>query len=117
MKRIMAMAFRVFSSGFDKLFTHAMSSNVDIVMSGFLPAYKDELCCIGSLVDVGGRIGAAVHEIVKSHPHIKGINFDLPHVVALAPDYEGVTHVGGSMFESIPKADAVFMKVRNLMSL
>lgn len=87
------MAFRVFSSGFDKLFTHAMSSNVDIVMSGFLPAYKDELCCIGSLVDVGGRIGGDMYEIVRSHPRINGINFDLLHVVAMAPIYQVVTHV------------------------
>ncbi|KAF7805913.1 (R,S)-reticuline 7-O-methyltransferase-like [Senna tora] len=38
------------------------------------------------------------------------INFDLPHVVATAPDYHRVTHVGGDMFHSIPHADAVFMK-------
>ncbi|KAI4331938.1 hypothetical protein L6164_016885 [Bauhinia variegata] len=49
-------------------------------------------------------------EIVKSYPHIKCINFDLPHVVADASKYEGVTHVGGDMFQAISKADAVFMK-------
>ena len=63
-------------------------------------------------MDVGGGIGSAVAEIVKSFPHIKGINFDLPHVVATAPMYDGVKHVGGDMFQAIPNADAVFMKVK-----
>ncbi|MED6222661.1 hypothetical protein PIB30_066450 [Stylosanthes scabra] len=40
----------------------------------------------------------------------KGINFDLPHVIEDAPSYPGVEHVGGDMFVSVPKADAVFMK-------
>ncbi|RVW46418.1 xanthohumol 4'-O-methyltransferase [Vitis vinifera] len=57
-----------------------------------------------------GGTGGAVAEVVKAYPHIKGINFDLPHVVATAPAYKGVSHVGGDMFESIPNADAIFMK-------
>ncbi|KAI4331921.1 hypothetical protein L6164_016867 [Bauhinia variegata] len=65
---------------------------------------------IGSLIDVGGGIGETVSEIAKSYPHIKCINFDQPHVVATASKYEGVTHVGGDMFQAIHKADAVFMK-------
>nr|XP_048318613.1 xanthohumol 4-O-methyltransferase-like [Ziziphus jujuba var. spinosa] len=97
-------------SGYNKLFNDAMSSTVDILMGVFLPAYKDELSSIGSLVDVGGGTGEAIHEIVKSHPHIKGINFDLPHVIATAPAYEGISHIGGSMFEDIPNADAIFIK-------
>ncbi|KAJ7958870.1 O-methyltransferase [Quillaja saponaria] len=56
------------------------------------------------------RQGIAVAEIVKSFPNIRGINFDLPHIVANAPEFPGVTHIGGDMFEVIPQADAVFMK-------
>ncbi|KAI9176702.1 hypothetical protein LWI28_006186 [Acer negundo] len=51
-----------------------------------------------------------VAEIVKSHPHIKATNFDLPHVITTAPLIDGVCHVGGDMFKEIPSADAVFMK-------
>ncbi|CAN1771011.1 Acetylserotonin O-methyltransferase [Linum perenne] len=46
---------------------------------------------------------------VEACPWIQGINFDLPHVVSMAPEIEGVTHVGGDMFECVPKADAVFL--------
>lgn len=51
---------------------------------------------------VGGGVGMAVAEIVKAHPRIRGINFDLPDVVASAPKYPGVTHLGGDMFHASP---------------
>ncbi|KAI9182590.1 hypothetical protein LWI28_026933 [Acer negundo] len=41
---------------------------------------------------------------------LRGIDFDLPHVIQHAPHYPGVEHVGGYMFESVPKGDAIFMK-------
>ncbi|CAL5373377.1 unnamed protein product [Camellia sinensis] len=49
-------------------------------------------------------------ESVRVHPHIKGINFDLPHVIATVPEYGGVSHVGGDMFKAIPSADVAFVK-------
>ncbi|KAK0590956.1 hypothetical protein LWI29_033628 [Acer saccharum] len=95
---------------FNKLFNDGLASATKIVMTAFVPRYKDGFDTVRSLVDVGGGTGGAIAEIVKTYPHIEGINFDLPHVVATAPDYDGVSHVGGNMFESIPNADAVFMK-------
>ncbi|XP_076952964.1 desmethylxanthohumol 6'-O-methyltransferase-like [Bidens hawaiensis] len=64
----------------------------------------------GTLVDVGGGVGATLNEIVMKYPHLKGINFDLPHVISSAPSHEGISHVGGDMFASIPHADSFFMK-------
>ncbi|PIN06999.1 Hydroxyindole-O-methyltransferase [Handroanthus impetiginosus] len=64
---------------------------------------------IESLVDVGGNNGTAIGMFVKAFPWIRGINFDLPQVVCRAPAIEGVMHVGGDMFENIPKADAVML--------
>ncbi|KAI5078570.1 hypothetical protein GOP47_0006241 [Adiantum capillus-veneris] len=48
--------------------------------------------------------------IVAQYPSIKGINFDLHHVVEATPNYPGVEHVGGDMFIEIPRADTIFMK-------
>ncbi|XP_042508448.1 caffeic acid 3-O-methyltransferase-like [Macadamia integrifolia] len=62
------------------------------------------------LVDVGGGTGQILSMIISKYPSIKGINFDLPHVIERAPPYSGVEHVGGDMFTSIPKGDAIFMK-------
>ncbi|KAI8018644.1 Xanthohumol 4-O-methyltransferase [Camellia lanceoleosa] len=95
---------------FNKIFNDAMGCTARITMKAIMTAYKDGFCGVGSMVDVGGGTGAAMGEIVKVHPHIKGINFDLPHVIATAPEYGGVSHVGGDMFKAIPSADAVFMK-------
>ncbi|KAJ0078195.1 hypothetical protein Patl1_36997 [Pistacia atlantica] len=49
------------------------------------------------LVDVGGGIGVTLDVITSKYPHIKGINFDLPHVLAEAPTYSGVKHGGGDI--------------------
>ncbi|KAJ4850245.1 hypothetical protein Tsubulata_018310, partial [Turnera subulata] len=62
------------------------------------------------LVDVGGGLGHTLKAITSKHPHVKGINFDLPQVIEHAPAYPGVEHVAGDMFESVPKADAVLLK-------
>ncbi|XP_022140296.1 xanthohumol 4'-O-methyltransferase-like [Momordica charantia] len=95
---------------FNQLFNDAMASTSKVVINAILSVYKDGFNSVGSLADVGGGIGGAVSEIVKAYPHMKGINYDLPHVVSTATAYPGVTHVGGDMFESVPKADAIFMK-------
>ncbi|KAJ7948282.1 O-methyltransferase [Quillaja saponaria] len=99
------------NSEFNKLFNDGMACTSKIVIRAIIAEYKNEFERIGSLVDVGGGTGSTINQIVKSYPHIKGINFDLPHVVATAPIHDGgATHVGGDMFQAIPNADAVFMK-------
>ncbi|XP_059450952.1 desmethylxanthohumol 6'-O-methyltransferase-like [Corylus avellana] len=95
---------------FNNIFNDAMACTAKNVMRVILAGYEDGFGCMGSLADVGGGTGGMIAEIVKAHPHIKGINFDLPHVIATAPLHEGVTHVGGDMFDAIPNADAIFMK-------
>ncbi|CAM6083340.1 unnamed protein product [Calypogeia fissa] len=65
---------------------------------------------VHTVVYVGGSLGHAIAEVVASNPHIQGINFDLPHVVAAAPAIHGVKHVGGSFFDSVPSRDALFLK-------
>ncbi|XP_043719655.1 caffeic acid 3-O-methyltransferase-like [Telopea speciosissima] len=62
------------------------------------------------LVDVGGGNGQILGMIVSKYPSIKGINLDLPNVTEKALPCPGVEHVGGDMFTSIPKGDALFMK-------
>ncbi|KAJ9562963.1 hypothetical protein OSB04_008123 [Centaurea solstitialis] len=92
-----------------EIFHEGMACRTRITMDALMSKYKfDELK--GTLVDVGGGLGAAINEIVTSYPHLKGINFDLPQVISIAPKYEGVTHVGGDMFKYIPPADSIFLK-------
>ncbi|XP_062197344.1 probable inactive methyltransferase Os04g0175900 [Phragmites australis] len=65
---------------------------------------------VGVLVDVGGGTGATLAMIANRYKHIRGINFDMSHVISEAPSLPGVEHVAGSWFDSIPTGDAVFMK-------
>ncbi|KAK0581600.1 hypothetical protein LWI29_015755 [Acer saccharum] len=62
------------------------------------------------LVDVGGGLGTTLSVITSKYPHIKAINFDLPHVINDAPSYPGVEHLSGDMFQSVPKGDAIILK-------
>nr|BAO31650.1 O-methyltransferase [Sesamum indicum] len=94
---------------FNKVFNRAMYEQSTIFMKQILEKYKG-FEGVKSLVDVGGGIGASLKMILSKYPTIKGINFDLPHVIQDAPSFPGVEHVGGDMFVSVPKADAIFMK-------
>ncbi|XVE64503.1 hypothetical protein DITRI_Ditri07aG0105700 [Diplodiscus trichospermus] len=94
---------------FNKVFNKGMSDHSTITMKKILETY-DGFEGLKTLVDVGGGTGATLNMIVSKYPSIKGINFDLPHVIDDAPSYPGVEHVGGDMFVSVPKGDAIFMK-------
>ncbi|CAL5404230.1 unnamed protein product [Camellia sinensis] len=72
---------------FNKIFNDAMGCTAKITMKAIMTEYKDGFCGVGSMVDVGGGTEAVMGEIVKVHPHIKGTNFDLPHVTTTAPEH------------------------------
>uniref|UniRef100_A0A7N1A4W5 O-methyltransferase C-terminal domain-containing protein n=1 Tax=Kalanchoe fedtschenkoi TaxID=63787 RepID=A0A7N1A4W5_KALFE len=95
---------------FNQVFNEAMLNHTTMFMSNMLEGYKG-FEQVRRLVDVGGGLGVSLSMITSKYPHIKGINFDLPHVIQHAPSYPGLEHVGGDMFESVPSADTIFMKV------
>ncbi|KAF8049947.1 hypothetical protein N665_2084s0002 [Sinapis alba] len=72
---------------FNKVFNTGMSNHT-IVMTKILEIYRG-FKGLSSLVDVGGGIGVTLRMIVSKHPHIKGILYDLPHVIAEAVSYSG----------------------------
>ncbi|XP_042974136.1 (R,S)-reticuline 7-O-methyltransferase-like isoform X2 [Carya illinoinensis] len=79
---------------FNKMFNDAMACTAKLVAEHILWGYRDGFSSInGSLVDVGGGTGEMVAKIVKAHPHIKAINFDLTHVITTAPMQLGVSHI------------------------
>ncbi|KAK3417940.1 hypothetical protein EUGRSUZ_H03924 [Eucalyptus grandis] len=94
---------------FNQVYNRAMASHTSLIMKKILDVYRG-FEGIEVLVDVGGGVGFNLKMITSKNPHIKGINFDLPHVLADVPSYPGVEHVGGDMFESVPRGDAIFMK-------
>ncbi|KAJ9550195.1 hypothetical protein OSB04_014240 [Centaurea solstitialis] len=103
--------FSLLNTEFNKIFNEGMACTAKITIDAIMSKYKNGFLGLkGSVVDVGGGTGVAISEIVKTYPHLKGINFDLSHVISSAPAYDGVTHVAGNMFKAIPRADTIFMK-------
>ncbi|XP_043694971.1 caffeic acid 3-O-methyltransferase-like [Telopea speciosissima] len=94
---------------FNKIFNTAMYNASMVTMKKVLETYKG-FEGLKEVVDVGGGYGITLNLIISKYPTIKGINFDLPHVVKAAPSYPGVEHVEGDMFVSVPKGDAIFVK-------
>ncbi|KAI6691205.1 hypothetical protein NL676_028033 [Syzygium grande] len=94
---------------FNNTFNNAMATITTIVMRKILEIYQG-FEGLTTLVDVAGGTGKCLNMIISKYPSIKGINFDLPHVIEGAPSCSGIQHVGGSMFSTIPKADAIMIK-------
>ncbi|URD87201.1 caffeic acid [Musa troglodytarum] len=94
---------------FNKIFNEAMRGHTAVLVNQLLRTYGgfDD---VKVLVDVGGGVGATLGMITSRHPHIKGINLDLPHVISSAQPLPGVQHVSGDMFEAVPSGDAIFLK-------
>ncbi|KAH9784017.1 Flavone 3'-O-methyltransferase 1 [Citrus sinensis] len=80
-------------SRFNDAYNNGMLSHTSVVMEKILESYKG-FEHVKQLVDVGGGLGAALNMIISKYPHIKGIE-----------------HVGGDLFESVPEADTIFIKV------
>ena len=72
-----------------ELFNQAMLNHSRLSMNMILEKYegfKD----VRVLVDVGGGLGSTLGAITERYPHIHGINFDLPHVIASCVPRQGV---------------------------
>ncbi|XVF67992.1 hypothetical protein PTKIN_Ptkin10aG0166600 [Pterospermum kingtungense] len=95
--------------GHSILFDEAMACIARVTVPAMIEGCPQVFDGVGSLVDVGGGNGTALTLLVKALPWIRGINFDLPHVVAVAPKFDGIEYVGGDMLESVSKADAAFI--------
>lgn len=92
-----------------KLINDALACHARVTMRVIIDNCAEIFKGIESLVDVGGGNGTTLGMLVKPFPWISGINFDLPHVVSVAPHYHGVAHVEGDMFDSVPNAQAAFL--------
>jgi hypothetical protein len=96
-------------------FNNAMTAISAMVVPSVLETY--DFSGIGTLCDVAGGHGFLLTSILAKHPDVKGILFDLDHVIEGAkPRIEQMnlaarcTTVSGDFFESVPAADSYIMK-------
>jgi len=110
---------------FDYLGEHPDKAQIfDAAMTGIHGRESDAITAaydfseFGVLADIGGGNGTLISNVLKQHPSMRGIVFDLPHVVERTRgnvEALGVKDrcelVGGSFFESVPEgADAYMMR-------
>jgi len=95
-------------------FTGAMAN----LTSGFKTAAITSLPLDGThtIVDVGGADGTVLAAILAAHPHMRGVLFDLPHVITDAAETlarhgveDRVDCVGGDFFESVPASGDAYL--------
>ncbi|KAL3740925.1 hypothetical protein ACJRO7_022104 [Eucalyptus globulus] len=95
---------------YNKYFNSAMKCLSTIFMGKFMDTYRG-FENAKTVVDVGGGVGECLKLILSKHHHLRGINFDLPHVVKNGLSHPGLEHVGGSFVDDpIPKGDILLAK-------
>lgn len=67
------------------------------------------------VIDVGCGTGEVAQIIAKTFPNLKSIMFDEPYVVAKLEKKDNLDVVPGNIFEKIPSADALILKVLSLI--
>ncbi|XP_062111223.1 trans-resveratrol di-O-methyltransferase-like [Humulus lupulus] len=95
---------------FSDLFNEAMASDsgmMNLVIKDFKSVFEG----LNSLVDVGGGTGGVCRILNEAFPHLKCIVLEQPHVVANLPNTENLKFVEGDMFQAIPQADAILLKL------
>ncbi|KAF8404429.1 hypothetical protein HHK36_009314 [Tetracentron sinense] len=96
---------------FNNLYNEGMASNTLSLMTVVVRDYSETFRGLRSLVDVGGGTGTSTRIISEAFPHMKCTIFDLPHVVATLPESTTIDSIGGDMFEFIPQADVILLKL------
>jgi hypothetical protein len=98
-----------------QIFNDAMTELSMIDSPAVAEAYNFE--GIRSIVDVGGGHGLLLATILKGNPHLRGILYEMPHVIEgakngpLRPLLDRCTLASGDMFSSVPEGvDAYIMK-------
>jgi O-methyltransferase domain/Dimerisation domain len=99
-----------------KIFDRAMSSNSTMALKAVVKAYS--FAGIETLVDVAGGHGRLLNGILDANPALRGVLFDLPHVISGARESlpassvaERIQFATGDFFVRVPEGgDAYIMK-------
>lgn len=96
-------------------FNQAMRGMTQAANQMILDAY--DFSEVGSIVDIGGGTGSLLGAVLGAYPSMRGVLFDLPHVIAEAKPLLAQTEVSdraelqsGDFFKSVPSADAYLLK-------
>lgn len=95
----------------NQTFNDAMANDAQLVTSVVIETCKDKFEGLESLVDVGGGTGTLAKAIAETFPQMECTVLDLPHVIAGLQGSKNLKYIAGDMFEEIPPAEAILLKV------
>lgn len=116
----MAFDYAAKHSAYRTVFKQAMSSFSGVQSAMALEALEGyDFSRFRTVCDVAGGQGHMLCSFLRAHPHLSGIVFDLPDVIANTDDLwatklglgDRCQHIGGDMFETVPAADAYTLKM------
>ena len=95
----------------DALVTEGLAAHDNLGIGTIMRECHDLFKGLDSLTDCCGGDGTTARAIAKAHPHVKCTVLDLPKVIEKAPSDGVVNYVAGDLFHSVPKSQAVMLKV------
>lgn len=95
------------------IFNRAMTDITQLVAREVVRVY--DFSGLKRIVDVGGGHGELLAAVLQAHPDVRGVLFDLPHVIDGAKSRKGLQDrcelIAGDFFASVPSgADAYVLK-------
>ena len=97
-------------SRFDRL----MGKSSAAVSAAIIKAY--DFSSVKTFVDIGGGNGTLASAVLQANPHLRGIIFDLPHVIERTASHLMTTKmaqrceaIGGDFFNSVPSGGDVYI--------
>jgi len=107
------------SSESNVMFNKAMANTSMMQAAAVLPVFS--FAGYKSIIDIGGGEGYFLSTILSKYKNLKGIVFDLPHVVGYTQEFfkkhglsDRAEAVGGSFFELIPPRGDLYM-LKNIL--
>ena len=96
---------------FDGLANDALAAHDNQGIGTVMRQCHDLFKGLDSLTDCCGGDGTMARAIIKAHPHVKCTVLDLPKVIEKVPSDGVINYVAGDLFHSVPKSQAVMLKV------
>ncbi|MBW4444471.1 MAG: methyltransferase [Plectolyngbya sp. WJT66-NPBG17] len=92
-----------------QIFSQSMSSLGTAIAQAVAASY--DFSQFNTIVDIGGAQGSLVSTILQANPHLQGILFDLPEIIANVSVDKSIQPIAGNFFESVPTGgDAYLMR-------
>ncbi|MBD1845949.1 methyltransferase [Cyanobacteria bacterium FACHB-63] len=90
-----------------QIFSQSMSSMGTAIAQAVVAGY--DFSQFNTIVDIGGAQGSLISTILQANPHLKGILFDLPEIIANVSVDKAIQPVAGNFFESVPTGGDAYM--------